>query len=225
MLCFKANDEDVNTDDFPLDFEEPQKNNGMLLYRNDVVIAGKEIVECASIMKPICDMRDAKNKLITATLLADGSGIRVREPSVPSYLLEGPHGDCSLSQIAHKVVSKKIKKKDGNRQFKTQILRFPEGMTCNKSHFNKRGTPLLDNNVDFKDVILIKGKEDPDDKIKVSFFTWKVAVDGTNRAFDESDDDDDDDDEWNAALSKHKKDQNKAASKAAMDLDGDEDDD
>jgi hypothetical protein len=223
LLCLKANDEDAD-EEFLLNWEEPQKNNGMLVYLCDVVV-GNEMVESVTILKPIFDMRDAKNKNITATLLGDGSGIRVSEPTVPSCLLDGPHGDCRLSKIAHAVVAKSIKKKEAGlartRQFKTVILRFPDGKTCNSKHFNKKGTHFLNNNIEVKGLD-IKGK-DPKKILmesKVAFMTWKVAVDGTTRDFNDSDDEDGDDEEWTTALSKHKKDQ--ANKGETMDVDHDE---
>jgi hypothetical protein len=206
LLCFKANDEDAN-EELLLNFEEPENNNGMLVHQCDVVI-GKEMVECVTILKPIYDIRDVRNKRITATLLQDGSGIRVSEPTVPFYLLDCPHGSCERSKIAHAVVVKKIKSKNTTRQFKTVILQFPQVMTCNNKCFNKKGSNFLLNNIDFK-ALELKGKDQRVTLVesKVAYLTWKVATDGTSRDFNDSDDDDSDDDEWTAALSKHTTDQ------------------
>ena len=149
-------------------------------------------------------------------MLGDGSGIRVRESTVPSYLLDGRHGSDRLSQIAHAVAVKRIKK-NAAHQFKTVILRFPQGTTCNNKHFNKKGTRFLSNNVGFKELEL-KGK-DPNVTLmesSVAFMTWKLAIDGTSRDFNNSDDEDSDD-ELAAALSKHNQ-KDQQASTPSMDV-------
>ena len=221
MLCFIASDEDAD-EELLLNFEEPENNSDMLVYQSDVVV-GKEMVEAVTILKPIYDMRDTRNKSITATLLEDGSGIRVREPTVPSYLLDGPHGSCRLSKIAHAVVVKRIKKKNGARQFKTVILRFPEGTTCSNDHFNKKASRFLNNNIGFKELEL-NGKDSSKTLMEssVAFMTWKLAIDGTSRDFNNSDDEDSDD-ELAAALSKHNDKKDHQDSTPAMDAENYED--
>jgi hypothetical protein len=99
LLCFKANDLDAN-EEWLLNFEESKNNNGMLVYQSDVVIR-KEVVECISVLKPMYDMREVRNKRITATLLRDGSGIRVSERTVPLFLLDSPHSSCERSDTQH----------------------------------------------------------------------------------------------------------------------------
>lgn len=89
--CFCFEDDDLPDDEFTLDLEFPERNNGMLVIQAaDIVCQAKELVNSLTIFKPVYDARDAKTKKITASLLPDGSGILVMEPTVPSYLLVSP---------------------------------------------------------------------------------------------------------------------------------------
>lgn len=188
-FCFK--DDDHPDEEITLDFEYPERNNGMLvILANDIVCDSKELVNSLSIFKPIYDARDAKSKKITASLLPDGTGILVREPTVPTYLLE-----------INKEMKAACMKKEPSHQCKTVLLRFPEGTTCNDKHFNKNSLQL-NNNLRLKSLDLV-GK-DPSKTMdsKVAYISWKVAIDGDTRDFNESDDEEEFD-EWEDAFSKH----------------------
>jgi len=145
-----------------------------------------------------------KTKKVKASLLIDGTGIVITEPSVPQYLykdlksmyaLDAEAEACEATIRAHKVASTGIKR-DEKRQVKQVTVKFPDGMSCNNEFFNNSGTSKLKTNIRFMEVVICQ-EEDEDGLVNdvnqtCTYVFWKVAIDGTDRRLREESDSDED---------------------------------
>jgi hypothetical protein len=148
----------VCKEQYKLSVDKPWENPyGILVASGRSITKGAVMLDNVSIYFPIACVRDVHEKKVTAELLPSNNGIRITMPTIPSVLvstacIEKMHkqvssGFCLPSQNAHKAVANEIKdKKHHERCMKQIIFLFPDGMTCNTSHFNyKAGGPKLKN--------------------------------------------------------------------------------
>jgi hypothetical protein len=184
----------VGEEEYDLDIERPENNvNGIMVVKgSEIIVGGKEVVDALTIYKPLYDVRDYKAKKVKASLLADGTGITVTEPTVPFYFiqnagqiydLEGAKA-CESTARTHAIAATGIKT-NNNRQIKQVTLKFPDGITCNNDNFNKSttkdGSLKLKNNLRMMPVQM--DKDDKGDPITttIAFVFWKVSIDGEAR--------------------------------------------
>lgn len=172
------------------DFENAERNEGMLVVKAGGVQVGHELVEVVTIIRHIEDVEDFRNGRFQAQLLPDKSGIEFTFPSVPSYLVDavavkslyGSEGiyACKETSLSHAVAATDVHD-DEERQLRHIIAYFPDGITCNNRHFNygADGLHLKTHLVMFQDKVLSKtGKEIPFLRPHVR---WKVVIE-TGRA-------------------------------------------
>lgn len=167
-----------------LDFPE-QNGNGIMAFQAKQVTVGKqERLNVIYVYKPVFDVQDTVGDFkVTATLLDDGSGIIVREPCIPSYMihlskrmhkLEGKEADDEVNLAAfktHGIVSAAIKK-DFKRRTRTTVYRFPNKIRCTLDYFNKRDNNKVESNLRLlPDLQSIKNYTTFN-----GFIIWKMAV-------------------------------------------------
>jgi hypothetical protein len=171
----------------------------MALRAKNILIDKTQLIDALVIFKPIFDVRDAKGKnKIRASMLPDGDGIVVTEPTLPTFMmemtnemhaLEGEDNGCVPTYQAHRVAVTDIKKSAG-RQTKEVVLRFPDGIRCKMEHFNGKKDGLkLSNNLRILPGELGTGGADT----TFAYIFWKLPIDEKQRLLQEEAEDSDDD--------------------------------
>jgi hypothetical protein len=177
-----------------------------------------EILNTLTIYIPVPDARDGKQKKYKATLLSDGSGIRVMMPSMPFYFIQAVDaihslevgGDtdagsastaiCEQTKLKHLALATAMRT-TRTRQVKELVFRFPDKMTCTNSHYNKRKSPAdlkLKNNLRMLDVEVDKDADGDPVIHTMTFIFWKVVIEGEVQKLEAAADSESDDD-WTEA--------------------------
>lgn len=194
----------------PEDLKEVQMYFDSDFYKNEnglFVILGKEVVEDNTVMdrltvlKPIWDLIDFDRGRYKARLTNDCGGIIIQEPIFASWMWNNPRKvmdlidaeeeeACARTELAYKTMKTRVNEKREYR-IKETLYRFPEGITCNTDHFNKknRGSSslLLDCNIHIFEHTVGKTDENRDIIMYCPFVCWKMAVDGEGRRTAEDD--------------------------------------
>lgn len=137
-------------EEYVFDLDRPENNaNSIFAVRGkDVVVDDISVMDTITIYKPIFDPRDRAK--VEVSLLSDGSGIEMKEPTVPTffftqvedmYELDSDEERCASTILAHSVAATAIKNQV-HRQSKRVVIEFPDGITCNKDFFNEAGDGL-----------------------------------------------------------------------------------
>ena len=147
-------DDDEDDDDVlevKLNLTNGEKNNifGIHAFISAPFIYGDEEVEVVVIQKQvndIDDVRDTANHPITMTLLEDGSGIDVVEPSMPSFML-APNGGLDLYEDCKEEMAKALLtkhmiqvagiKNTPSRKTNKYRLKFPPNIRCKMGYMNE----------------------------------------------------------------------------------------
>ena len=173
-----------------LDLEYPENNpNGMFVVQGTDVQVKNSLMNTITLYKPLADPRDRTKT--EASLLQDLSGIEIKEPSVPTFFfnegddiheLDSAQEQCSKTKLAHSVACTAIQSQV-HRQSKRVVLKFPDGMTCNKDYFNNPGDSFkLKKHFRILPVTLGKEKSSGNSiESYVAFVYWKVVIDGTEK--------------------------------------------
>jgi len=109
--------------------------------------SGKFFADTATFVKPLCYLPDALD--VSAQLHADGGGVDVSYPGLPSVFHTNPEGVLNTMVLSTKNAAMPVAKSSeksykaeaariGGSTNKNKILsiRFPKGVTCNNSQFN-----------------------------------------------------------------------------------------
>jgi hypothetical protein len=167
--------------DFTLDFEHPERNpNGMFAFTTPNVDVPNsttdEVVHVATVYKAVTDMRDMGE--FGATLLEDGSGFILMEPSVPRFILEPEdlhdlEGEelCVEVMKSHQLNFTAIDKRK-NRQSKQGTFHFPHDIQCTRAHFGNHPNGTLQNQFRVLTVAVQAGKTQD-----IPFIFWKITID------------------------------------------------
>jgi hypothetical protein len=121
--------------------------------------------------------------LISASLLKDGSGLVITQPTAPSfmfdresvelmYISEDPSVEMSIAMVRGHTVAANTIFVNPIRQTKKITVFFPSGMKCRKGPFNNTDDDLLTNNVSVVEGSLFAGKQ----FINAAVY-WKLVVD------------------------------------------------
>ena len=186
-----------------LDLKNPENNPSGIFVLSVTDEFSSELLDVLWIYKEVSDIWDAKDNVIKASLLPDGTGIEVIEPKAARFLykdvkqihhLEGSDA-CTPIYRAHKAAANEIKKHT-HRQLKKIILKFPKGMTCNASRFNgdsSKSSLKLKNNLRMLETVVNKNPDGDNVMGTVQWLIWKVVIEGAPRILNSSDDESDDD--------------------------------
>lgn len=141
------------TEEYTLNFDFPEQNrSGVMAFKVAEIPVGKVRLNALFIYKPLFDCQDNVN----ASLLEDGTGIVVTEPTIPSYMVdqhekmhtlesqESPSELYLAAFHAHTVLVALLRK-ENKRTTKKSILRFPDNIKCTLEHFNVRDGQKLEN--------------------------------------------------------------------------------
>jgi hypothetical protein len=136
------------------------------------------VVDVVTVYKSVTDMRDFKE--YKATLLEDGTGFTLMEPSVPRFFLDAEdlhdlEGKDMVWEIKkdHLLHSTAIEKRH-NRQSKEGTFHFPDGVCCTALHFDNQPNGTLQNQ--FR-VHQVESKEGSGKFQDVAYIFWKMTVD------------------------------------------------
>jgi len=196
-------------EEYVFDLDRPENNaNSIFAVRGkDVVVDDISVMDTITIYKPIFDPRDRAK--VEVSLLSDGSGIEMKEPTVPTffftqvedmYELDSDEERCASTILAHSVAATAIKNQV-HRQSKRVVIEFPDGITCNKDFFNEAGDGLkLKKRFRMLEVELCKDAAGNPVTTHLTFMYWKVAVDGEEKKLGPDKNKPDDDDDLKNAL-------------------------
>jgi hypothetical protein len=140
----------VTTDSIPeyqLNLNKPKQNvNRIFAYVTPQFVFEEECIEALVIQMHLNDVRDAAGSdKISASLLNDGSGVLIEEPSVYAFqfseikdLYNGFKSSamCAAMQNAHTYTTAAIKQ-NSTRRKKSYILRFPDELRCKMGYMNQ----------------------------------------------------------------------------------------
>jgi hypothetical protein len=140
--------------EFELNLDNGEQNvNGIFAYRSPqfefVNGTVNESIEAVVVHKQICDIYDllgsSKTSKISASLLADGSGILIEEPSLPLFMIDkidnlyaNTFKDEELTKAlkqAHSYTATAVVQ-SVDRRTKKYILRFPDEIRCILGYMN-----------------------------------------------------------------------------------------
>jgi hypothetical protein len=174
-------------DEYTIDIKRPENHkNGIMVLRGYKIVNGKEVIDFLTIYKPLFDVRDANESKIKASLLSDGTGITITEPTLPTYFftevkeMHDLEGDdlCVPLFRAHAVAATGIKMRDSGRLIQS-TLRFPVGIKCYSEHVNssdKNSNSLrLKSNLRVLKVDVGELNGSPIENC-VHYIFWKVAI-------------------------------------------------
>ena len=120
--------------------------NGTFAFLSSPFVFGDEQIEAIVLLKQVSDFADVRSETnpIVVSLLPDGSGVLVQEPSLPSFLkndaykfYEDLYSEMSLAFRTSHIVSATALSNDPVKQTKKYILRFPTGMTGKMGYMNQ----------------------------------------------------------------------------------------
>jgi hypothetical protein len=86
LVLTSSLDKETGGCEFTLNYVQPERNHGLfaMIVMN---VVGDERLDAIAIIKPLYDLRDAKEEtMFNAKLLPNRTGIEVTEPSLPFYL-------------------------------------------------------------------------------------------------------------------------------------------
>jgi hypothetical protein len=195
----------ADEEEYELDYQRPENNvhNLVCVKGLEIKLKGGEVVDALTLYCPIVDIRDYKKKKYSASLLPDGSGIRLMVPTSPRFLFDHvseihaleKEDECEKTKLRHAVASKDIKK-NKRRQTKYLMLRFPGRVVCHNKHFNGTRTDMK-----------LKGRyrmvqvdiDEVDDKqnpvyVAQPYLVFKMVIDGVKRSVESEDDETDSED-------------------------------
>ena len=120
--------------------------NGTFAFLSSPFVFGDEQIDAIVLVKQVSDFADVRSETnpIVVSLLPDGSGVLVQEPSLPSFLKNEVHKfyeDCdpemSVAFRTSHIVSATALTNDPSKQKKKYTLRFPTGMTGKMGYMNQ----------------------------------------------------------------------------------------
>jgi hypothetical protein len=140
--------------------------------------------------------------LYKASLIKDGIGISITEPTIPGYLWKNPSviqalidetdNKCSKSELTFKTIRIQMKE---NREYRTHDVTyyFPQDFTCNNRHFNG----AKKNDGEKQELVtemfvheLELGTDEEGTPIMqyCPFIVWRMAINGEEKKTDDDDD-------------------------------------
>jgi predicted RNA-binding protein with TRAM domain len=187
---------------YQLNIDEPWKNPfGILTIKGTKVVEENTVMDKLTIMKPIFDINDFEKNVFQGTLLEDGSGIIITEPTIPGYMWDNVNeiqklidadstGVCEPSLLTFKTIRTDLKK---HRELQTtqNTYLFPDGVTCNNEFFNKQ--TRRSSQLDLDTEMFVHGQkigesEDGEAIIQYcSFIVFKLGIDGAGKQTEEAD--------------------------------------
>jgi len=210
--------------EFDISYDELKTNPpGVVLLRSSdeaVPVKGKnKIMDTLCLQYTIVDPRDVKNT--SATLLSNGRGIQVTDPTFPTHkkedkLIDGVYKRAGKNhdktKVAHSVAATAVG--SGANEYKVMNYMFPDDVTGDPRYFNSAlyqdGRPTkLDKKVNFVRFPMNAGKKNKDGKeepadpkkmIVVTEVWWTVGIEGTLRATKKDEVADEDEDECTKAF-------------------------
>ena len=136
----------VPVPEFELNLEKGENNvNGFFAFLSPAFVFDGEQIEVVVLHKQVNDIEDVRNpsNSIVVSLLPDGSGVVVEEPSVPSFMTwngDELYDGCANEEMAntlratHAVCMTSIESQ--GRQKKKYILNFPDNVVCQMGYMN-----------------------------------------------------------------------------------------
>ena len=137
----------VAVPEFELNLEKGESNvNGFFAFLSPAFVFEGEQIEVVVLHKQVNDIEDVRNlgNSIVVSLLPDGSGVVVEEPSVPAFMTwkgDELYDGCANQEMAntlratHAVCMTSIESQQG-RQKKKYILNFPDNVVCQMGYMN-----------------------------------------------------------------------------------------